>query len=151
MCVINTHLHDSSDRSLYALLSATDLKMPPNNQVWERMARLKADVLNRICRYYHPIIAEQGVLYASQQLRLLPPDQRISKDVVERIVGMSCSTLLQRIRSPDTPTAEKAEGFSILRGFSNTFYTHGLYKLLFAASPGICIACPWHPKSLHMS
>lgn len=106
-------------------------------QVWERMARLKADVLSRMCRYYHPIILDQGHTYCINQLQRFPLEHRFTSKGVERILGMGCSSLIALIRAPDTPLVDKVEGFSVLRSFENVFFSYGLFKMLHDARKGV--------------
>lgn len=106
------------------------------NEVWDKATRLRADAMNRACRYYYPLIAEQSVLYIGQHFARLPGDQMVSKLDIERVLGKSCEHLIACIRAPGSNTAaSKAEAFSVLRGFFNTFFVHGMLKLIREAFP----------------
>lgn len=99
------------------------------------MVKLQVDVVNRICRYYRPIIAEQGVIYISQQLRIRPADERATVCDVERVLAASVAPLLACLRSSANAN-DKVEGFSMFKGFRNIFYVHGLFRLVAEARPG---------------
>ena len=91
---------------------------------------MQVDVINRVCRYYHPLIMEQSVIYIAQQLRLRPVHERATASDVERVFLASAGPLFECLRSPSSDVHEKVEGFAMLRGFHNIFYTHGLFKLV---------------------
>ena len=106
------------------------------NEVWDKATRLRADVMNRVCRYYHPLIAEQSIVYVAQQLARRPVDQLVSKLDIERVLGKSCGILMACIRASDNGNADsRVEAFSVLRGFFNMFFVHGMLKLIHEARP----------------
>lgn len=104
-------------------------------EVWLKVVRLGVDLLNRMCRYYHPIISEQSVVYISQCISQRAPEHRCSKQDVHTILETCVPELLRTLscKSDDpgnTNVNEKLEALSLFRGFNSIFFTQGMFHLI---------------------